>query len=477
MLSRKEPEDKFIYNFRLEEYVPEDHILRMIDRYIDFKFVRDRVKHLYSHTGQPSIDPVVLIKMLLIGYLFDVKSERQLVKEIQVNLAYRWFIKYGIDEKIPNHSTISQTRRRKFSQSTLFQDLFDEIVTLCIECGFVTGETILTDSTSIKANASLESLREIEITPREYIARLEANSQESELVPDSSDDKNKNDSGKRYSNDIHRSSTDPDSRMLHRKGKEFGLYYAEHRSIDISGYITDVYITAGTVHGDKPYISRLNRQQFAFGYRIQNVVADRQYGTGLIYKHLTAMGIDAYIPELGNKATDDKAYRRKDFVYDRKKDVMVCPAGQILNKTRITPRKSDNCFVYRGSWSTCGMKCPQHDRCMKKDASHPKEIHVSIYQDYIDNQINKKNSPEWKAMLCKRKTLLEGSFGDAKNNHGLRRAKYRGRDKVQEQSFMTAVVQNIKKLVKDLEKREQAGSAFLKVYMNMFSNNIIYHYQ
>src|SRR5208283_195991 len=175
MISQKETEDKFIYNFRLEEYVPEDHILRIIDRHIDFEFIRGRVKHLYSHTGQPSIDPVVLIKMLLIGYLFDVKSERQLVKDIQVNLAYRWFIKYGIDEKIPDHSTISQTRRRKFSRSTLFQELFDEIVKLCIKRGVVKGETILTDSTSIKANASLESLREVVITPREYIARLEEN--------------------------------------------------------------------------------------------------------------------------------------------------------------------------------------------------------------------------------------------------------------------------------------------------------------
>jgi transposase len=432
------------------------------------------VKHLYSHTGQPSVDPVVLIKMLLIGYLFDVKSERQLVKEVQVNLAYRWFVKYGIDEKIPDHSTISQTRRRKFSQSTLFQDLFDEVVRLCIDRGYVKGETILTDSTSIRANASLDSLREIVITPQEYIARLEENCQESKSIMTFSNDEVKCDSEKRYSNDTHRSSTDPDSRILKRKGKEPGLYYAEHRSIDLSGYITDVYVTAGTIHGNEPYINRLHRQQFAFGYRIQNVVADRQYGTGLVYKELTEMGIAAFIPVFGKKMKDDKKFSRKDFIHDRERDVLICPAGHVLNKTRRNPRKKDNSYVYRGSRLTCGSKCLHNNRCLKKNARWPKEVQISKYQDYIDYQINKKQSPMWRAMLCKRKTLLEGSFGDAKNNHGLRRAKYRGREKVQEQSLLTAVVQNIKKLVKDLKKIEHTGVASLKVYTNMVFFNILY---
>ena len=466
MISQKETEDKFIYNFRLEEYVPEDHILRIIDRHIDFEFIRGRVKHLYSHTGQPSIDPVVLIKMLLIGYLFDVKSERQLEKDVQVNLAYRWFIKYGIDEKIPGHSTISQTRRRKFSRSTLFQELFDKIVKLCIKRGVVKGETILTDSTSIKANASLESLREVVITPREYIARLEENC---------SADSIKRDSGKRYSNDTHRSVSDPDSRLLKRKGKEPGLYYAEHRSIDISGYITDVYTTAGTVHGDKPYINRLHRQQEVFGFHIRNVVADRQYGTGAVYKDLTEMRIRAYIPEFRTEKDDGPAYTRKDFIHDRTRNVLLCPAGHELHGTRKTPRKKDNSFVYRGSRITCDRKCSHRERCLKKDALGPKEIQISIYQDYVDYQTNKKRDPMWKAMLCKRKTLLEGSFGDAKNNHGLRRAKYRGREKVQEQSLLTAVVQNIKKMVKDLERKERSGGARLTVYANMLVHNILYN--
>lgn len=473
MLGQKEPEDGFIYNFRLDDYVPEDHILRIIDQHIDFEFIRNRVKHLYSHTGKPSVDPIVLIKMLLIGYLFDVKSERQLEKDIQVNLAYRWFIKYGIEERIPDHSTISQTRRRKFSHSTLFQDVFDEVVRLCIQKGCITGETILTDSTPIKANASLDSLRKIDVTPREYIARLEENSRTPEESENNSGSRAENDTGKRYSNNTHRSSTDPDSRILYRKGKESGLYYAEHRSIDISGYITDVYVTDGTVHGDRPYISRLNRQRFAFGYHIHNVVADRQYGTGEIYKELTHMGLDAYIPELSHRIKDVPLFSSRDFIYDRKRDVLICPAGQVLKKVRYLPRKKDHSFNYRGSRLTCGLQCIHHERCLKKDARWPKEVQRSMYQDYTDRQTDKKNSPRWNAMLRKRKTLLEGSFGDAKNNHGLRRAKFRGREKVQEQSLLTAVAQNLKRLVKDLKNSELRGAMHLKVYANILLNNWI----
>ena len=474
MITHKTPEDKFIYNFRLEEYVPEDHILRIIDHHIDFDFIRDRVKHLYSHTGKPSVDPVVLIKMLLIGYLFDVKSERQLVKEIQVNLAYRWFIKYDIDEKIPDHSTISQTRRRKFSDSTLFQDLFDEVVRLCMERGYVTGETIMTDSTSIKANASLDSLREVVITPREYIARLEENSRESNSSTAATHNKTKGESGKKFSNDSHRSSSDPDSRILKRKGKETGLYYAEHRSIDISGFITDVHVTSGIVHGNEPYINRLQRQQDMFGFNIRNVVADRQYGTAIVYKDLTDLGIMAYIPEYRPDIKDGAKFTRKDFIYDIKRDVFICPSGHALSKTLKNPKKKDNSYVYRGSRITCNNSCLQREKCMKKHSRGPKQINVSAYQDYIEYQLSKKKDPLWRTMLRKRKTLLEGSFGDAKCNHGLRRAKYRGLKKVQEQSLLTAVVQNIKKLVKDWKKIEQAGVARLKIFGVIASHNLLH---
>jgi len=459
MLQGKDNDQKFYYNISLDELVPKDHFLRNVDRLIDFDFIRSRVKHLYSHTGKPAVDPVVLFKMLLIGYLYDVKSERQLEKEIQVNLAYRWFIKYDLDERIPDHSTISQTRRRKFLGSTLFQDIFDEIVKLCISKGLVTGKTIMTDSTLIRADASLDSLREVLITPREFIQRLDENSEktsEADTKSNSGGDGNKN--NKRYSNKTHRSKSDPESRLVSRKGIGPGLFYKEHRSLDSNGYITDVHVTAGNIPDPDPYIDRLKRQRDVFLMPIESVVADRGYGISHIYKALTDLCIDAYIPEIGSHKNNEHAYYNNGFIYDKTNDAFQCPAGHTMKRKAGMPRKVDGGIKYIAPKRFCKSSCPHRDKCTTSKNS-VRIVQRNVYQDYIDYQIDKRKSMRWKALLKKRKTMVEGSFADAKENHGMRRAKYRGLAKVKEQSFMTAIVQNIKKMVRD----DRVGKRLLEI--------------
>ena len=149
MLNRNENRQMKMCFVTLEELMPLEHFLRDLDRCIDFTFVYDKVETLYSNTGRPSVDPVKIIKMLLIGYLYGIESERKLEQEIRVNIAYRWFLGIDFDEPVPDHSTISQLRRRKFCGTTVFQDIFDEIVRKCIEAGLVTGKLLLTDSTHI----------------------------------------------------------------------------------------------------------------------------------------------------------------------------------------------------------------------------------------------------------------------------------------------------------------------------------------
>ena len=156
----------------LEQLVPPDHILRKIDKYIDFSFIKDLTYDLYCHTnGRPGVDPIVLFKMLFIGYLFGIRSERQLVKDIEVNLAYRWFLGYSITEKIPDASTISKNRTRKFKGNDIPQKIFDNIVKQAIAKGFVGGKILYSDSTHIKANANKRKFEkeEVEITPKEYL--------------------------------------------------------------------------------------------------------------------------------------------------------------------------------------------------------------------------------------------------------------------------------------------------------------------
>ena len=169
----------------LEQLVPQDHILRKIDKYIDFSFIKDLTYDLYCHTnGRPGVYPVVLFKMLFIGYLFGIRSERQLVKDIEVNLAYRWFLGYSITEKIPDASTISKNRTRKFKGNNIPQKIFDNIVKQAIDKGFVGGKILYSDSTHIKANANKRKFEkvEVEITPKEYLEQLDKDVNEDRIA-------------------------------------------------------------------------------------------------------------------------------------------------------------------------------------------------------------------------------------------------------------------------------------------------------
>ena len=159
----------------LEELMPEKHFLRDLERCVDFSFIYDIVEPLYAKVGRPSVDPVLLVKMLLLGYLYGIPSERKLEQEVRVNIAFRWFLGIDFDEPVPDHSTISQLRRRKFGGTTLFQDIFDEVVRKCMAAGLVSGKLLLTDSTHILANAAKEKREVIEVpdTPSEYVKKLD----------------------------------------------------------------------------------------------------------------------------------------------------------------------------------------------------------------------------------------------------------------------------------------------------------------
>ena len=174
MLGEKQRVEPMFYYVRIEEMIPENHLLRLVDRHIDLTFIRDKVKHLYSHTGRPSIAPEVLLRMLLIGYLYGITSERRLCEEVKMHIGYRWFVGLNLEEKIPDHSTFSKNRHERFSENNIFQGIFDEIVAQCISKGLLTGKHLTVDSTYIQADASFKSLEPIVVNmnSQEYIEKL-----------------------------------------------------------------------------------------------------------------------------------------------------------------------------------------------------------------------------------------------------------------------------------------------------------------
>jgi transposase len=276
MLKKNIKKEFKVISSTLDDLVPKNHLLRKINNKIDFSFIYDKVNNLYSPTGRPSIDPVVLVKIILLASLYNIDSERKLLNEIQVNLAYRWFLGIDFDEKVPDRISLSKNRNERFRNSSLFQEIFDEIVRLCIKENIVGGKLLLTDSTHIKANASKERHETILVYegPNEYNRRLDLRAKAlSYKVKENNPNSKKNTFGGDAKSEDYlvkekiqiKSITDPETGYLGRPGKPKDFHYLNHQSQDSKyGIITDVYVTPGNVNDFISYIDRLKIQQEKF---------------------------------------------------------------------------------------------------------------------------------------------------------------------------------------------------------------------
>ena len=429
----------------LEDLVPPDHLLRKIDRVIDFRFIRDRVRHLYcSNNGRPAIDPVVLFKMIFLGYLFGIRSERQLVREIQVNMAYRWFLGLRIQDKVPDASTISQNRRRRFSESTIYQEIFDEIVCQAIRKKLVDGSVLYTDSTHLKANANKHKYKKRQVTAstKSYLEDLDASVQQDRAAHGKKPLKpKKDDNDYPPTKTIKESRTDPDSGYMVRDGKPKGFFFLDHRTVDGKlSIITDTHVTPANVHDSVPYLDRLDYQRQKFGFDVEAVGLDAGYYTAAICKGLEDRDIYGVISYCRPHHKKGFLPKRK-FIYDRQADVYHCPGDQVL-RYRTTSREG-----YR-HYASDGIRCkhcPLLEQCTES-ANHVKVITRHVWQDSKDRVDFHRLTERGKAIYRRRKETVERSFADAKQLHGHRYARMRGLNKVREQCLLAAACQNMKKI-------------------------------
>ncbi len=424
----------------VDELVPKDHLLRRIERAVDFSFIRERVACLYcADNGRPAIDPVILFKMLTIGYLFGIRSERQLVREIEVNVAYRWFLGLTLKDKVPDSSTLSQNRRRRFAESTIYQEIFDEIVLLALKRRLVDGKTLYTDSTHLKANANRHKFKRavVQKSTRAYLDALEQDIAEDRLehgkMPLSPEPQLP------VVKETKISTTDPESGYMVRDGKPKGFFYLDHRSVDgLHNIITDSYVTPASVHDSIPYLDRLDRQRERFGLPVEAVGLDAGYDTAAICKGLEDRKIYGVIGY--RRPTHRQGYFRKhDYRYDRKRDRYLCPAGQVL--TYATTNR-EGYRQYQSDPDLCA-HCPLLD-CCTQSTMHVKTITRHVWERSKERIDEHRLTERGQALYRRRKETVERSFADAKELHGHRWAKRRGLRNVQEQSLLCAVCQNLK---------------------------------
>jgi transposase len=452
---------KLYYQLSLDRLVPQNHLLRLIAEVIDFSFVYPLARPYYSHTGQPSVDPVVLFKALLIGYLYGITSERRLMEEIQVNLAYRWFLGYDLDEAIPDHSVLSKARVR-FGMD-VFEAFFNRTVDLCREAGLVHGEATFVDSTLIQANAALASLEPSIATrppmsPKRYVKRLfEENPVEDRTSPPVPADGPPTEEPERVEerpatakrrglNRRARSRTDPEASVIHHPTFGLHLAYKAHMAVDDhpARVITAAVVTPGATADEYLLEELLWRHRQRVGRLPRHVVADRRYGTFHHYRYLAELGIQAAIAQrLGKRRNPGGAWNIHHFRYDAEADTYICPAGQMLHRRKVRP--STRTILYKAPLGVC-QACQFRSQC--SPSGKERGLSRSFDRGFLEQAQRWLETEEGKRRLGQRKVYVETVFAIAKDRHGMRRAQWRGKWKVQIQVWLTAAAMNIKKLAR-----------------------------
>ena len=446
MLNIKEYEQSEMILYTMDELVPENSLFRKIDACIDFTFIYEEVKDLYCCTnGRPSIDPVVLFKLVFIEALEGLKSMRKTCEKIKVDAEYRWFLGIPFGKSTPHYSTFSQNYIRRYAGTEVFENIFVKIVEQAMKYGLVKGETFFTDSTHKKANANKNKYHgEIVREVKKRRKWLEKEINEERVKQGKKEFEYKEEIEEK---EIKVSETDKESGYYHRDNKEKGFMYLDHRTVDSKcNIIVDCYITKGNVHDSVPYISRLEYIKRKYGFNIKEVGIDSGYDTIDIKKYLhdnNIYGVIAY-RRYGKAET---TVRKNRFKYIKESDCYVCPeTGAILE---YTGRIDRNGYKYYSSKENCE-NCPEKEGCCNK--KEYRSITRHICEELNEEMRERRVSARGKELYKQRKEKIERSFADSKQNHGYRYAMYKGIEKNQNYTWLICAAQNMKNIAQKLTK-------------------------
>jgi transposase len=427
------------YEFRLEDRIPKDHLLRRIDVFLTpvLGDVREQLQPYYSEIGRPSVDPELMLRMLIIGYCYGLRSERKLTQEVELHLAYRWFCRLDLDDKVPHHSTFSENRLHRFRESDVFRHIFERVVATCMATGLVKGEGFAVDASVMEANASryhgkapdeiawAEPERQTRAV-KEYLAALEG---ENEPNPDRKPPK-------------VISPSDPCSAWTAKANKRVQFGYGLNYLIDIeNAVIVDVEATPARTYDEvaatKTMIERTDKR---LGLKPKRLAADTAYGTGKFLGWLIDVGIAPHIPVWDKSARDDGTLSRSDFRWDKRRGVYICPNNKVLHTSGTV--HDGRTLLYRASKLDC-------DVCMLKMRCCPKEPARKIPRDLHEN------ARDVARRLMRTKTFLksrverkrvEMRFAHLKIHHGFERMRLRGLSGARDEFHLAAIVQNLKTL-------------------------------
>ena len=427
------------YQFRLDDRVPKDHLLRRVDGFVTAALadMHERLRSYYSEIGRPSVDPELMIRMLIVGYCYGLRSERRLTQEVELHLAYRWFCRLDLDAKVPHHSTFSENRLHRFRQSDVFRHIFERVVMTCMAAGLVKGEGFAVDASVMEANASryhgispdevawVEPERQTRAV-KEYLAALEA---ETEPNPDRKPPK-------------VISPSDPCSAWTAKANKRVQFGYGLNYLVDIENtVIVDVEATPARTYDEVAATkTMIERTEKRMGLKPQRLAADTAYGTGKFLGWLIGAGITPHIPVWDKSTRQDGTLSRSDFRWDKRRGVYICPNDKVLHTSGTV--HDGRTLLYRASKLDCDA-CELKARCCPNQLSRkiPRDVHEDardVARQLMDTEAFSKSRDERKR--------VEMRFAHLKIHHGFERMRLRGLSGARDEFHLAAIVQNLKTL-------------------------------
>jgi transposase len=455
MMGRQDRDQgQLFYEFSLDEMIPTDHLLRRINVFATAVLadLHEQLKAFYSDRGRPSVDPELMIRMLLVGYCYGIRHERRLCQEVALHLAYRWFCKLDLDDKVPHHSTFSVNRLGRFRESEILRHIFERVVAACMGAGLVKGEGFAVDASVMEANASRyhgKAPGELDWTDAqrqkravaEYLAGLEAEAQ----VQDDGHSRGGGSEGTPTTAPDRKppkvlSPSDPSSAWTAKANKRVQFGYGLNYLIDVEhAVIIDVEPTPARTYDEVESTKvMLDRTERRFSLKPKRLAADTAYGTGRFLGWLVGRGIAPHIPVRDASERDDGTFSRSDFRWDRRRGVYICPNNKVLHTTGTVHDGST--LRYRASKFDCNA-CALKMRCCPNMAA--RQIPRDVHEDARDMARRLMGTKRFLKSRDERKRV-EMRFAHLKTHHGFERMRLRGLSGARDEFHLAAIVQNLK---------------------------------
>jgi transposase len=433
------------YDFCLEDHVPQDHLLRQIAKVLDLSGVRQQLAPYYSDLGRPSLDPELMIRMLLIGYLYGIRSERRLVEEVHLNLAYRWFCGLGLEGDVPERSSFSKTRHGRFRDSDAFRMVFESVVQTCLRAGLVGGETFATDASVIEADARVMRCTEGKEPPedrddpgnvtrpvREYLDQLDKAAGLAVLLP-----------GETRQPPKSLSLTDPCAALTSKGKSKIAFAYGTNYLIDTRAAII-LDVEASPARWTAEVVATrvmIDRTKDRFDLQPNILAADTAYGSGGMLAWLTERGIEPHIPVLDRSGQTNGVFTRNDFTFDRVRNLYICPGDKEL---RYAHKRADNSvLIYRAHPRDCA-GCSLKSQC----TTGPSRVLSVNAHEAVRQHVASLAGTDGFKKSARLRRKVEMCFAHLKRNLNFRRLRLRGITGARDECLLAAIAQNLRKLAR-----------------------------